>query len=304
MPKQGKITPAIERVATELQAKYGDAPIPVAEIKDIVCAETGCSRGSVIPSDHSYNMWNDNLPPGHAPMFIQEKEGFFRFLGRDFNYSGPRYHDQKGGAKSQCGTWLNGVYRHGVVPSCDYCLEERFENEELLEGKLIRVLVNRYERNSAARSICINYCGAKCTICSFDFGLAYGPEAEGFIHVHHLIPIASIGDEYEIDPVKDLVPVCANCHAVIHIGGDCRSIAEVRLLWSRGSQSTSSASIRITQDSSVMGGKPCIRGLRVTVGMILGLLSSGTSRERILQAYPYLESEDIDAALAYAASNI
>ena len=58
---------------------------------------------------------------------------------------------------------------------------------------------------------------------------------------------------------------------------------------------------RITLDPAVMGGKPCIRGLRVTVGTILGLLASGKSHERILQAYPYLESEDLDAALAYAA---
>jgi uncharacterized protein (DUF433 family) len=58
---------------------------------------------------------------------------------------------------------------------------------------------------------------------------------------------------------------------------------------------------RITHDPAVMGGKPCIRGLRVTVGTILGLLASRKSPERILQAYPYLESEDIDAALAYAA---
>lgn len=50
-----------------------------------------------------------------------------------------------------------------------------------------------------------------------------------------------------------------------------------------------------------MGGKPCIRGQRVTVSAILGLLASGHSRERILKAYPYLEPEDIDAALAYAA---
>jgi uncharacterized protein (DUF433 family) len=58
---------------------------------------------------------------------------------------------------------------------------------------------------------------------------------------------------------------------------------------------------RITHDPAVMGGKPCIRGLRVTVGTILGLLGSGKSRERILEAYPYLEPEDIDAALSYAA---
>ena len=57
---------------------------------------------------------------------------------------------------------------------------------------------------------------------------------------------------------------------------------------------------RITHNPNVMGGKPCIRGLRVTVGTVLGLLAT-KSRERILQAYPYLEPEDFDAALAYAA---
>lgn len=58
---------------------------------------------------------------------------------------------------------------------------------------------------------------------------------------------------------------------------------------------------RITHDPAVMGGKPCIRGMRVTVGTILGLMAGGKSREKILEAYPYLEPEDIDAALAYAA---
>jgi uncharacterized protein (DUF433 family) len=58
---------------------------------------------------------------------------------------------------------------------------------------------------------------------------------------------------------------------------------------------------RITLNPAVMGGKPCIRGLRVTVGTILGLLAAGKSRERILEAYPYLEAEDLDAVLAYAA---
>ncbi len=57
---------------------------------------------------------------------------------------------------------------------------------------------------------------------------------------------------------------------------------------------------RITLDPAVMGGKPCIRGLRVTVATIIGLLASGRGREEILRAYPYLEPEDIDQALAYA----
>jgi uncharacterized protein (DUF433 family) len=58
---------------------------------------------------------------------------------------------------------------------------------------------------------------------------------------------------------------------------------------------------RITFDPAVMGGRPCIRGLRVTVGTIVGLLASGHSREEILKLYPYLEAEDINEALAYAA---
>ncbi len=58
---------------------------------------------------------------------------------------------------------------------------------------------------------------------------------------------------------------------------------------------------RITMDPAVMGGKACVRGLRVTVGTILGLLAAGRTREEILTAYPYLEPEDIDQAMAYAA---
>ena len=58
---------------------------------------------------------------------------------------------------------------------------------------------------------------------------------------------------------------------------------------------------RITLDPAVMGGKACIRGMRVTVGMVLGLLAAGRSHDEILHAYPYLEPEDISQALAYAA---
>ncbi|MBM4043941.1 MAG: DUF433 domain-containing protein [Planctomycetes bacterium] len=59
---------------------------------------------------------------------------------------------------------------------------------------------------------------------------------------------------------------------------------------------------RITVNPNVFGGKPCIRGLRFPVSRLLGLLASGETRESILKAFPYLESEDIEAALAYAAA--
>ena len=57
---------------------------------------------------------------------------------------------------------------------------------------------------------------------------------------------------------------------------------------------------RITMNPAVMGGKPCIRGLRVTVGMIVGLLAAGKTRDQVLHLYPYLEAADIDEAMAYA----
>ncbi|VXD25729.1 conserved hypothetical protein [Planktothrix serta PCC 8927] len=61
---------------------------------------------------------------------------------------------------------------------------------------------------------------------------------------------------------------------------------------------------RITINPEVMGGKPCIRGLRVTVGTLIGLMASGRTPEDILKAYPYLELADIDAVLAYSISNL
>ena len=58
---------------------------------------------------------------------------------------------------------------------------------------------------------------------------------------------------------------------------------------------------RITRNPELMGGKPCVRGMRVTVGTVVGLVASGRTNSEILAAYPYLEEEDIRQALAYAA---
>lgn len=100
----------------------------------------------------------------------------------------------------------------------------------LVEGSVCRITVNAYERNSVARAQCIAHYGAQCVVCGFNFGRVYGPIADGFIHVHHLKPLSDIGEAYEVDPVADLRPVCANCHAVIHLGGICRSIETVQRL--------------------------------------------------------------------------
>ena len=105
--------------------------------------------------------------------------------------------------------------------------EEIAHSEELIEGAVRSIVVNAYERNPEARRRCIEAHGTCCCICGFDFGEVYGVVAEGYIHVHHLRPLSEIKEEYVVDPVNDLRPVCPNCHAVLHLGGECRGIDDV-----------------------------------------------------------------------------
>lgn len=102
----------------------------------------------------------------------------------------------------------------------------------LFEGAKRTIIVNAYERNPIARQVCIDYYGATCSVCKFDFEKEYGEIGRGFIHVHHLTRIADIGDTYEIDPIKDLRPVCPNCHSMLHSDKDTLSIEELKSLYS------------------------------------------------------------------------
>ncbi len=86
----------------------------------------------------------------------------------------------------------------------------------LLEGSQYETTVSVYERNPQARALCIAEHGTNCSVCGFSFGAKFGAIAEGFIHVHHLRPLSEIGEEYEVDPIEHLRPVCPNCHAVLH----------------------------------------------------------------------------------------
>jgi hypothetical protein len=116
-------------------------------------------------------------------------------------------------------------------PSADWPLPEELPaNSEITEGAARSVVVNAYERSPEARAKCIAHHGTSCAVCGFDFGQAYGATAKGFIHVHHIVPLSMIKQSYTVDPVNDLRPVCPNCHAVIHLGGGCRSIEEVKAL--------------------------------------------------------------------------
>lgn len=101
-------------------------------------------------------------------------------------------------------------------------------SDRYVEGARRQISVNAYERDLAARKKCVEHYGASCVICGFNFADTYGLEAAGFIHVHHLTPLSEIGASYTVDPIKDLRPVCPNCHAIIHHRDGTRTISEVR----------------------------------------------------------------------------
>lgn len=96
-------------------------------------------------------------------------------------------------------------------------IDEISQPERYVEGASKTIVVNAFERNKKARAECINHYGLSCVICGFNFEQAFGPLGKGFIHVHHVVPLAEIGQEYELDPIRDLIPVCPNCHAIIHL---------------------------------------------------------------------------------------
>lgn len=105
--------------------------------------------------------------------------------------------------------------------------EEISTPERYWEGATYRITVNRYERDARARKDCIRHHGCKCAVCGFDFESVYGI-GKGFIHVHHLKPLADIGEEYEVNPVTDLIPVCPNCHAMLHWNSPALTCEELR----------------------------------------------------------------------------
>lgn len=101
---------------------------------------------------------------------------------------------------------------------------------DYVEGAVKQILVNAYERNPKARRACIDHYGLNCIVCDFNFQAKYGVIGRNFIHVHHLIPLAIRDSQYQVDPIKDLRPVCPNCHAMLHASDPPFSIEEIQEL--------------------------------------------------------------------------
>lgn len=130
---------------------------------------------------------------------------------------------------ASCSLEINQLIQKKRLPSISEELPMK-ESMKLKEGAKKQIWINAYERNYKARKACIDYYGCICSVCGFDFGKFYGDEFRGIIHVHHLKALSEINEEYEVNPIKDLRPVCPNCHAALHSkeGDSSYSIEEIK----------------------------------------------------------------------------
>lgn len=124
--------------------------------------------------------------------------------------------------------WLGHLAQIGWQGRTQFVSPDEVTATIYVEGATQRVTVNSYERNSEARHACITHYGPRCVICGFDFSEVYGEIGQDYIHVHHVRDLATIGQEYEVDPVEDLRPVCPNCHAMLHTSRPAMSIDNLR----------------------------------------------------------------------------
>lgn len=122
--------------------------------------------------------------------------------------------------------WRTFLEEHGQSPAITP--DEVATPSLYYEGVSKTVAVNAYERDPRARKACIEHYGAACVVCGLEFGVMYGKLGQGFIHVHHIVPLSKIGKTYVVNPIKDLRPVCPNCHAMLHRGPEVLTVEQLR----------------------------------------------------------------------------
>ena len=104
------------------------------------------------------------------------------------------------------------------------------------EGALRKTMTTKYERSPINRALCLAAKGYSCSVCGMNFQQTYGELGREFIHVHHAVPVSKMGGNYKVDPLKELFPVCPNCHAMLHRTDPPMSIEELRTLLTVSSQ--------------------------------------------------------------------
>lgn len=155
----------------------------------------------------------------------------------------PRWHENESNWWSILSTWDPAARTWTLLPSLVEAIRETaFAGESpfdthpddapvgapLREGATTTVTVTLYERSAIARRKCVEHYGCSCCVCGFSFESVYGELGRAYIHVHHVVPLADVTKEYEVDPIRDLRPVCPNCHAMLHRKAPAISVEELK----------------------------------------------------------------------------
>lgn len=165
-----------------------------------------------------------SMVSGELPVHV-----FFRLSDREaFTYAGIGHAETV--AKEKIPIQVRWRFDEASQPRPERPPEELPEPDTYIEGAKQQITVNAYERNPAARRRCLEHYGTMCAVCAFNFEAVYGELGKGFIHVHHLRPLAEVGEAYALDPIADLRPVCPNCHAMLHARAVTLSIEDLRSL--------------------------------------------------------------------------
>jgi predicted HNH restriction endonuclease len=156
--------------------------------------------------------------PFSAPVLARQSDGYLEIIpkAREKNY-------WRDGVRSISEAEYNAILNLATKPDLPQEPKQLglLDDEEVtfvsgLEGKQTKKYVTVYERNPTLRRAALAIHGYDCTVCGFNFEKVYGEYAAGYIHVHHVVPVSERDEEIQVNPETDLVPVCANCHAVIH----------------------------------------------------------------------------------------
>jgi len=169
--------------------------------------------------------WEPDLYPDKG----EYREGFFWMIGKHYIDTGWVMYENLQKALEELKLVVPGKRKSAKR-------EAQHLKRVITEGKLKEVTLDRYERDAKARAMCLDHYGNCCFVCGLDFGEVYGAVAEGFIHVHHITPLSAVKRSHKIDPIKQLRPVCPNCHAVIHMAVPPFSIARVKAMLKRSNE--------------------------------------------------------------------